>query len=117
MLLRYVHAVLLASTYFTYYLIHFDLPIDFQVWTMQHLIEKVNLCSKLRARTGQVPNGFQFPKIAVIGPQSSGKTSVLEVTNLRKSNYSIERESRARVAQKEPVDCMNTKTLHSISLC
>ena len=43
------------------------------------IIEKINLCSKLIARTGMDPIAFDLPKIVVIGPTSAGKTSVVEV--------------------------------------
>ena len=43
------------------------------------IIEKINRCNELFNKTGGASLDFDFPKMVVIGSQSSGKSSVLEV--------------------------------------
>ena len=49
---------------------------------MKILIDKMNRCAELSAKRGQMSVTFDLPKIVVIGSQSSGKSSVLEVSLL-----------------------------------
>ena len=53
------------------------------------IIDKINRCNELFIKTGQGSEkclDFDLPKMAVIGSQSSGKSSILEVIFLLENN-------------------------------